>query len=291
MAPSSWSPSPASLHSVYSVLSALDHPLIMVGKYSLNWMGIPVFASHTMDILVRNSQVASIHQAFVQTGEWLGVDGSTMQTFLMGGDLPEYRSVQRLKRYNESLYINLCTEESYRISVDTEKVQVPHFLTFNSALVESEFHPNASDRTVKPYLLTDENIKFVGDPPIIFPIFIPTIPEYIDSCLDIIHDRDYVKLKSHLLPQMDMGYVEHRLRALPQMDIDLFARYLVLSLPHQQDKLLAKVKNRKQLAEFFIEGERRQERRIKRITERWAKRAGDSKPPLVIPPQFRDWTR
>ncbi|KAG0125801.1 hypothetical protein HOY82DRAFT_130150 [Tuber indicum] len=153
-------------------------------------MGVLVSTSHTVDILVRNSQLASIYHAFVRTGEWLGVDESTMPTFLMGGDLPECRSVQRLKRHDESLYISLCTEESYRISVNTKKVQVPHILTFNSASVESEFHPNASDRSVKPYLFTDEKIKFVGDPPITFPVFIPTIPEYIDSCLDIIHDRE-----------------------------------------------------------------------------------------------------
>ncbi|KAG0633815.1 hypothetical protein HOY80DRAFT_1005673 [Tuber brumale] len=289
--PSSWSPSPTSLHSVYLVLSAFDHHFIMVGKYALNWMGVPVFTSHTVDILVRNSQLTSIYHAFVQTGEWLGVDEPTIQEFHMGGDRPEYRSVQRLKRYNESWYINLCTEESYRISVDTKKVHVPHVLAYNSALVEAEFHPNASDRSVKPYLLTDEKIKFVGDPPVTFPVFIPTIPEYIDSCLDIIHDREYVKHKAHLLPQMDIGYVEHTLRAQPHMDMDLFARYLVLSLPHQQDKLLAIIKNRKQLAEYFAEGERRQERRLKRITERRAKRAADSEPLLEIPLQFRDWTR
>jgi len=74
-----------------------------------------------VDILVRNSQAASIYQAFVATGEWLGVDESSMPTFIMGGDLPEYRSVQRLKRYDDKWYIRLCTEDSYRISADTKK--------------------------------------------------------------------------------------------------------------------------------------------------------------------------
>ena len=109
-----------------------------------------------MDILVRNSQAASIYQAFVATGEWLGVDESSMPTFIMGGDLPEYRSVQRLKRYDDKWYIRLCTEDSYRISVDT-KIRVPHVLAFNSVLVESEFHHNTLDR--RPYLLTDEKKK------------------------------------------------------------------------------------------------------------------------------------
>ena len=225
-----------------------------------------------MDILVRNSQVASIYQAFVATGEWLGVDESSMPTFAMGGDLPEHRSVQRLRRYDDRWYILLCTEDSYRISVDTKKIQVPHVLAFNSVLVESEFHHNTDRR---PFLLTDEQIKFINDPPITFPVFIPTIPEYLDSCLDIIRDTS-------------MDYIEHK---LPRMDMSYLARYLCFHLPHVQDKLLAKVKNRKQLAEYFAEGEQRQVRRMERIMERRAKYAGGSGPLMEIPPQFRNWTR
>ena len=227
-----------------------------------------------MDILVRNSQVASIYQAFVATGEWLGVDESSMPTFIMRGDLPEHRSVQRLKRYDDKWYIRLCTKDSYRISVDTEKIQVPHVLAFNSALVESEFHHNTLDW--RPYCLTDEKIKFTEDLPITFPVFIPTIPEYIDSCLDIIQDMDSIGHKSCTLPRMDMDYL---------------ARYLVFSSPHLQDKLLAKVKNCKQLAEYFAEGERRQVGRMKRIMERREKYVGALGPLMEIPRQFRDWTR
>ena len=224
-----------------------------------------------MDILVRNSQAASIYQAFVATGEWLGVDESSMPTFIMGGDLPEYRSVQRLKRYDDKWYICLCTEDSCRISVDTKGIRVPYVLAFNSVLVESEFHHNTLGR--RPHLLTDEKIKFTKDPPITFPVFIPTIPEYIDSCLDIIQDMDCI---GHKLPRMDMDYL---------------ARYLDFSSPHLQDKILAKVKNHKQLAEYFAEGERRQVERMKIIMERRAKYAGGSGPLMEIPPQFRNWTR
>jgi len=73
---------------------------------------------------------------------------------------------------------------------------------------------------------------------------------------------------------------------LPRMDMDYLARYLDFSSPHLQDKLLAKVKNRKQLAEYFPEGERRQVERMKRIMERRAKYAGGPGPLIEIPPQF-----
>ncbi|RPA88904.1 hypothetical protein L873DRAFT_1823812 [Choiromyces venosus 120613-1] len=47
-----WSHSPASLDSVFSVVNAHDHPFIMVGKYALRWMGVPVHTGYTIDILV-----------------------------------------------------------------------------------------------------------------------------------------------------------------------------------------------------------------------------------------------
>ena len=40
---------------------------------------------------------------------------------------------------------------------------------------------------------------------------------------------------------------------IPQGDIHYLARCLLLGLPHQQAKLLSKVKNAKWLAEFFAE--------------------------------------
>ena len=117
---------------------------------------------------------------------------------------------------------------SYRLTVDTPKTQVPHVVNYNSALVESEFHPNSSGRSVRPYLLTDDNIKFVGDLPLPFPVFIPTIPQFLDPCLDCIVGRKAIDYPSC---------------TLPTIDIENMARYLLFDLPSQQDKLLSKVTN------------------------------------------------
>lgn len=41
-----WSQSVASLESVFAVLSAHDHPFVMVGTYALRWMGVQVLPGY-----------------------------------------------------------------------------------------------------------------------------------------------------------------------------------------------------------------------------------------------------
>jgi len=97
----------------------------------------------------------------------------------MGVDLVECGCIGRLKRRDDEWYIRLCDEDSYHLTVDTEKIQVPHVVNWNSALVESKLHPDASGSSVwphpRPFLLTDKNVKFTGGWLITFLVFIPTI--------------------------------------------------------------------------------------------------------------------
>jgi len=216
---------------------------------------------------VRASQAAFIYQALVRTGEWLEVDESMMLGSGIRGDRVEHCSVRELKWRYDKWYLRLCHEDSYHITVDTEKIQVPHVINWNSALVESEFHPNAPDRSAgprtPPFLLTDENIKFTPDQAITFPVFIPTIPQFIDSCLYFV------------VGSMDKP---HRRPTPPYTDLSYMEQYLVLDSPHQQDKLLAKVKNREGLVEYFAHRQRFKEGRMKRMMERRAKHAVYSEP-------------
>ena len=205
---------------------------------------------------MRTTQLASIYRAFVLTGEWLEVDESCVPEIDLEFHHVDHRSVRKLKRYDDEWFVSLCDEGSYNITVDTHKIRVPHVVNYNSVLVESQFHPNSSDRSVKPYLITDENIKFVGDLPLTFPVFIPTVPQFLDSCLNCILGR-----RSN----------DDRSCALPQMDMDNLFRYLVLDSPSQQDKLLSSVTNSKQLAEYFTERRLLQAKRVKKIMERRAK--------------------
>ena len=192
--------------------------------------------------------------------------------------LIEHRSVRKLKRYDERWFLSLCDEDSYCLSVDLPKIQIPHVVNYNSVLVEPEFHPKGPERTgtgrtAMPYLITDENIRFVGDLPLTFPVFIPTIPQFLDSCLNCIRGRKSIDDSSC---------------ALPQIDMDNLARYLVLDLPSQQDKFLSKVTSSQRLAEYFTYRQCVQERRIQRIMQRRAKYQANTKTLpealLYIPP-------
>lgn len=210
-----------------------------------------------MDILVRTSQAGSIYQALAQSAEWLEVDKSSIPELAILPEIEEHDSIGWFKRCDDQWFVCLCSEDTYHIAVDTEKIQVPHPVNFNSVLVESEFHPNPKDRiphdrSSLPYLITDEDVKFVWGEPITFPVFIPTIPEYLDSCLNRLRE---------------WGYTCY----IPQMDMDNLARYLVLDSPLQQEKLLSKVKNTKQLAEYFTRRQQRQERSMRRIMEQQKK--------------------
>ncbi|KAG0641960.1 hypothetical protein HOY80DRAFT_952361 [Tuber brumale] len=190
-----------------------------------------------MDILVRTSQAACVCQALAQAGELLEVDESSIPAL-------EHRSIRRFKRCDDYWYISPCSENTYRLTVDTKKIQVPHPVNFNSVSVEAEFHPNPTDRSTdqrsRPYLMMDKSIPFmwVVGGKVSFPVFIPSIPEFIDSRLSCMGGPNYMDDKSCEMPQLDM---------------DNLARYLLLDPPHQQDKVRSKVKNTKWLAEFFAE--------------------------------------
>ncbi|RPB04597.1 hypothetical protein L873DRAFT_1927973 [Choiromyces venosus 120613-1] len=138
-------------------------------------MSVPVHPGYIMDLLVRTSQVGSICQVLVKSDEWLEVNESSMPELAMLSECGEHYS-----------YICLYSEDTYCLLIDTEKVRVPHLINFNPTLVESEFHLNPTDRRVKPNLITDKNVKFVWGEPITFPVFIPSIPEFLDSCLNCI---------------------------------------------------------------------------------------------------------
>ncbi|PUU78737.1 hypothetical protein B9Z19DRAFT_1083504 [Tuber borchii] len=270
-----WSQSVASLESIFAVLSDHDHPFVLIGKYALRWMGVQVIPGEIMDILVRTSQAASICQALAQTGEWLEVDESSIPSFVTMVERVDHRSIRRFKRCDDRWYISLCSEDTYDLTVDTKKIQVLHPVNLNSVLVESEFHPNPTDRGTdywasRPYLMTDKNISFIWAPGglVSFPVFIPTLPEFIDSCLSCMGGQSSEHNPSFGIARRDMDYL---------------GRYLLLDLPHQQDKLLSKVKNTKQLAEFFMGRQQRQERRMKLVMESQAECAAHAKPGPQVP--------
>ena len=203
-----------------------------------------------MDILVRTSQSSSIRQSLAQTKHRMEVDDASIPGLVSLAERKEQRSVARLKRLDDHWYISLCTDDTYKQMVDTKKIQVPHPISLNAGLVESEVRPNLTDRRFRPFPITYENIKFVWAEPITFLVFIPTIPEYIDSCLSCTGGWSYLDDESCSVPEGDLDYL---------------SRYLAFDSPNQQDILLSKVHLAKLLEAFLINRQRQQENRMKRF--------------------------
>ncbi|RPA95482.1 hypothetical protein L873DRAFT_1845944 [Choiromyces venosus 120613-1] len=204
------------------ILNDHDHPFVLVGKYALKWMGVPVYTANIalqiINIPVRTSQMRSICHTLAQSGEWLEVDESSILGLVMMSECGEHRSVRQFKRHDDRWYICLYSKDTYHLTVDNEKVQVPHPINFNLAVVGSGFHPNRTNWRVKPYLIMDQNVKFVWGEPVTFPVFIPSIPEFFNLSLNCMRGPTY---------QDDDTY------HISQIDIHNLARYLVLDLPTQ----------------------------------------------------------
>jgi hypothetical protein len=183
--------------------------------------------------------------------------------------------VPRLERVDEQLYINLYPENVFGLAVDGDLCEVPHIYAWNPVLVESSFHPS-SDRTISypPGLLSDTGIRFIptnpdqSPPPIRphrTPVYIPTIPRYIDACLSR-HPR-------LCLPDAP------RFAGNANMDISYLIRYLFLEIDAQRAKLLpALADERKEVMKAMLDRYKRMVKADLRFSVN-SKEALTSKPP------------
>ena len=97
-----------------------------------------------------------------------------------------------LEQVKEEFYINLYPENLFGLVVDGDLCEVPHICTWNPVLVETLFHPFPDHNHTCLALLSDTMTCFTPlnpdqSPPPIHPhwtpVYIPTIPWYIDACL------------------------------------------------------------------------------------------------------------
>ncbi|RPA99297.1 hypothetical protein L873DRAFT_1684138, partial [Choiromyces venosus 120613-1] len=164
-----------------------------------------------INILVRTSQAASVQQSLAQTGEWMEVDDASIPALVSFVERSKQHSIRRLKRLDDHWYISLFREDNYWHMVHTKKIQVPYAISLNAGLVESDFHPNSTDRRVRPFPISEKDITFVGAEPTIFPVFIPSIPKYPNSCLNCTGGRSHVDDESCCVPESDMDYLSRYL--------------------------------------------------------------------------------
>jgi len=186
---------------------------------------------------VRDGQHRSIVKCLLASGCWTKVDIES-DFYIEEVRIAE---VPRLERIGEQFYINLWPENLFGLAVDGDLCEVPHICAWNAVLIEPTFYPFPDRNTAFPRLLCDSDTgpgtRFTpknpdqSPPPIRShrtPVYIPTIPRYIDACLS------RHPLLAHL-PDAP------RFLGESSLDISYLIRYLFLEHDAQREKLLSKL--------------------------------------------------
>ena len=181
---------------------------------------------------MRDEQHHSIVQSLLAS-DWIQVDhelGCFVDPFLT-------TDVPRLQRVGEEFYINLWPAGHYRLPVDGDLCEVPHICAWNHVLVETKFFPNPSHSDRSPRVLSDGIAVYLPahpdqspDRPCRTPVYIPTIPRYLDACLS--RSRHYFAIRSSVRPS-DVFFSNSA-----SLEIGNLIRYLYLEMEDQRAKLL-----------------------------------------------------
>lgn len=183
---------------------------------------------------MRDEQHRSIVKSFLASGCWTKVD--IKSDFYI--EKVRTAEVPQLERIGEQFYINLWPENLFGLVVDGDLCEVPHICAWDAVLVESTFYPFTDRNTAFPRLLCDsgtgpgtpENPDQSLSPirPHRTPVYIPTIPRYIDACLS---------RHPHLAHLPDAP----RFLGESNLNTSYLIRYLFLEHDAQQEKLLPKL--------------------------------------------------
>ena len=224
-------------------------------------------------MLVRDGQHSSIVKCLLEApGCWKRVDIPKSDFSIEEIRIAE---VPRLERIGEDFYINLWPEHLLGLAVDGDLIEVPHICAWNPVLIESTFYPFPNRTTTTfPRLLCDSDTRFTpknpdqSPPPIRphrTPVYIPTIPRYIDACLS------RHPLLAHL-PDAPPFVGQSAL------EISYFIQYLFLERDAQREKLLPKLSGqRREVMKDILD-------RYKRTVKRNIKLRRDSKGMLTTRP-------
>lgn len=223
---------PDYLDTVLEIFNWHKHPFIMVEECALTWMGAAVVMGQDCDVLVRTAQLPDILRDLLGTGRWIQVEHSNKtQEVMIYADVPRIRRVPEVLGPDNDLCLSLWSEKKYHLAVDGPTVEVLDCCALNSVLIEQRFAPSVM---WAPRSLAAEGVKFVHDvrarnDRCTIPIFVPSIPRFLDADLDRYRDNVDKKL-------LDMPFVLTK----PLHTLNL-VRYLYLDMPRQKDLVLSEM--------------------------------------------------
>lgn len=231
------------LDNILAIFSRHGHPFILLGDLAMGWMGCRNIPDDSIDVLIRSSYHDSILKDLLALGDWeitqcrqFGAaedlaEGETLVTECLAGE-----GETLLKNVGVSIpwpYMRLFPEELFFLSIDGPVIEVPELWPWNTTLVEIKYHPDPKNFLYGPKHYT----AFCPEslPPLTqrsrsseckVPIYIPTIPTFINALWDQI--REYKGAKDEMLVSAGCN-------------ISNFIRYLFLDRPHQKELILSEM--------------------------------------------------
>jgi hypothetical protein len=178
--------------------------------------------------LVKTSQQNDIIQCLLASGCWIPADRKVSDD---GEPAPQ---VPRLKRLGQDFHILLWSEDLYDLKVDGELCEVPHICSWNAVLAESRFYHPPPPRVRAHHVLPNPGVVPVPRTPDQTPppgrpnrtpIFIPTIPRYINACLVRIIRGDSIPY-------------DFPISTNSRIEVSYLIQYLFLEMDDQRAKLL-----------------------------------------------------
>ncbi|KAF2189856.1 hypothetical protein K469DRAFT_723733 [Zopfia rhizophila CBS 207.26] len=214
-----------SIDHVFDILTAYDHPFIVVGVSAHRWMGCAaqIISDEGFDMVLRNNELDAIAADLVKTGHWT-VHHEGPKSFPTGpyANL-NYDVDVVLERTdvehgsNEYRCLRLWYEKTYRINVDQcLTVEVPDVYPWVTILFEEKYHlaiyrddgwwygPHLHCDSKAPNFPSNSRTSNLFPPHLprgkspsnSHPILIPSIPAYLDAL--IYHNTQYKDSKPRL---------------------------------------------------------------------------------------------
>lgn len=187
-------------------------------------------------MLVRTHQLPAILKDLLQTGRWKEVEHSNRtQDLMIYADVPRIRRYPEIVGPDDDLCLSLWTEKKYHLAVDGPRVEALDCCALHTVLLEERFNPRDPRG---PASLSDFGITFVPEmrarsERCRIPIFVPSIPHFLDADLD--RYRDNVDKKLLDRQGASLFTLTKPLHALQ------LVRHLLLDVPRQRDLVLAEM--------------------------------------------------
>ncbi|KAI9782357.1 MAG: hypothetical protein M1839_005230 [Geoglossum umbratile] len=226
---------------VAALLSARQHPVIIVEEAAMRWMGLPVSSSKNLDLLIKDNELNHILADPLVTGQYERIQ----QDLSYRGHDPFVNQVPRLRRADNHPFHDLClslwSESVYMLAAAGSTVEVPNLFAWNSNLMEDRFDPVAADVISISYrtrLAAGHQILpniLAQNAESSYPVYVPSIPRLIDALLDQQRYR-----QTHF----ETYNYESALDTLSSYHLSNLIRYLHLEKPYQREKLIPQLAGR-----------------------------------------------